>query len=309
MLKKIVSQPLLHFVLIGAFIFLLYDLSANQTLNQPYQKTIIVDKPSLLKFMQFRSKPFDEEKFSTKLADMNEEELEKLIDDYIREEVLYREAIALGLDKEDYVIRRKLVQKVEFINQGISEKATDLSEEDLRSYFEENKDSYYIEPQATFTHVYFGNDIHGKEKAKALAEQKLEELNRTKAPFTKASEHGDRFLYHLNYVDRTPEYISSHFGPVFTDEMFTLLPSDTVWYGPFESEYGYHLVMVTRLIEGHYPDFEEVKERIANDARYELVRQKSGNAIKGIIEEYDVRIVYKIPDNVEKEPRSELSAK
>ena len=67
--------------------------------------------------------------------------------------------------------------------------------------------------------------------------------------------------------------------------------------------------MVTRLKEGHYPDFEEVKERIASDASYELVRQKSEDAIGDIIKEYDVRIDYKRPDKVETEARSELSAK
>jgi len=306
MLKKFISQPLLHFVLIGVGFFILYSLTLNQSEDR-YQRTIIVDKPSLLKFMQFRSKSFDQKKFTSKLDNMSEEDLNNLIEDYIEEEVLYREALALGLDKEDYVIKRRLAQKVEFINQELSDKSIDLNDNELRLYFEKNKNSYYIEPNATFTHVYFGNNVHGKEKATVLAEQKLKDLNDKKVPFTKASEYGDRFPYHLNYVVRSTEYVSSHFGPDFADKVFTLSSSDTLWYGPISSKYGSHLVMMTDKEEGHYPDFEQIKNKIATDARYETVRQRSLDAIKDIIEEYDVQVVYESPNTLESDARGESS--
>ena len=308
MLKKIISQPLLHFVLIGVGFFILYSLLVHQSQDR-YQRTIIVDKDSLLKFMQFRSKTFDQKRFTTKLDNMSDEELNKLIEDFIEEEVLYREALALRLDKDDYVIKKRLAQKVEFINQQLSEKSIDFNDDELRLYFEKNRDSYYIEPLATFTHVYFGNNVHGKEKATVLAEQKLKYLNDKKVPFTEASEYGDRFPYHLNYVGRSLEYVSSHFGTDFADEIFTISPSDTLWYGPFESEYGSHLVMLVKKEEGHYPKFNEVKERISSDARYESVKQKSDDAIRDIIDEYDVRIVYKRPESFESGARSESSDK
>ncbi len=296
-------------MLIGLGLFILYNLTVNQSGDDSYRTTIIVDKPALLKFMQFRSKSFDQDRFTAKLENMNEGELSNLINDYVREEVLYREALALGLDKEDYVIRRRLAQKVEFINQGITEQTTDLSDEDLKTYFEENKENYYVQPEATFTHVYFGNDVHGKEKAQVLAEQKLSELNTKKVPFTKSSEHGDRFVYNLNYVDKTPDFVTSHMGPEFAQEAFTLSPSDTVWYGPIESKYGYHLIMITDNQEGYFPDYDEVKNRVISDAKYEIVKQKSEDAIGDIIEQYDVRITYERPDNVKTETQGGSSDK
>ena len=149
-MRNIISQPLLHFVLIGLAMFIIYSLTVKDSLDESYSTTIIVDKPALLKFMQFRAKSFDEAKYGAKLDNMSDDELNKLIDDYLREEVLYREALALGLDKEDYVIRRRLAQKVEFINQGFAEKSIDFSDEELNKYFEENKDNYYVQPDATF---------------------------------------------------------------------------------------------------------------------------------------------------------------
>ncbi len=257
--------------------------------------------------MQFRSKSFDEARYGEKLDNMSDEDFEKLVDDYLREEVLYREALSLGLDKEDYVIRRRLAQKVEFINQGFAEKSIDFSDEELNKYFEENKDNYYVQPDATFTHVYFGNDIHGSEKAKVLAKQKLSELNSKNVTFTKSSEHGDRFIYNLNYVNKTPDFVSSHMGSKFTEELFSLTPNEALWYGPIESQYGSHLVMLTKKEDGRYPDYEEVAERIANDANYEAVRERSEESINEIVDTYDIRIVYERPSNIEKEARSDSS--
>jgi hypothetical protein len=287
--------------------FIIYVLTVKDSLDESNSRTIIVDKPALLKFMQFRSKSFDEIRFEEKLNNMSDEEFDKIIDDYLQEEVLYREALALGLDREDYVIRRRLAQKVEFINQGFAEKAIDFSDDELKMYFEKNKDNYYIQPDATFTHVYFGNDVHGKEKAKVLAKQKLSELNSKNVPFTKSSEHGDRFIYNLNYVDNTPHFVTSHMGSEFTEELFSLTPSEEVWYGPIESQYGSHLVMLTKKEDGRYPYYEEVEERIANDANYEAVRERSEESIKEIVDTYDIRIVYDRTVNVEQKTRSESS--
>lgn len=299
MLKNLIRQPLLHFLLIGLGLFVLYNLTVKDIPEETYSKTIVVDKDALLTFMQYRSKAFDEKGFSEKLESMNEEELSNLIDDYVREEVLYREALGIGLDREDYVIRRRLVQKVEFINRGFIDSTTELSGDEIKKYFEENRDDYFVEPSVTFTHVYFGNDVHGKEKARVLAEQKLASLNENQVPFTKGGEHGDRFLYHLNYVERTPEYVSSHMGDEFTDEIFSLTPSDAIWYGPFESKYGSHLVMLSGKKDGRYPEIEEIYGRVKDDARFSIIREKSNKTIGEIIDAYDVRIVYEGPEEAE----------
>ena len=294
---NLIKQPLVHFILIGIAIFAIYNLTVSDDTADPLSKTVIVDKESLLKFMQYRSRAFNREDFEKKLNNMSEEELGNMIDDYVLEEVLHREALALGLDKEDYVIRRRLVQKIVFINQGFADSTTELADEDLAAYFEANKKNYYIEPYVTFTHVYFDNEINGKEKARKLAEKKLKELNRNSIPFSDATKHGERYLYNTNYVQHPPGYVASHFGVEFADEIFNADPSDEKWIGPFTSSYGSHAVMVTQNEPGRDPELSEVLQRVKQEAHFDITQKKSEEAMNDVVKAYDVRVEYKQDDH------------
>lgn len=291
MFTKLIKQPLLHFLLIGAAFFLIFHFTSS---NNPEHdlKTVIVDKNSLITFMQYRSKKFNRNEFETKLANMSESKLNNLIEDYVREEVLYREALGLGMDKDDYLIRRRMVQKIEFINEQLNN-SQNITRQDIKNYYNKNLDDYKIEPSATFTHVYFSNVKNGTDKAKQLAEKELIILNRNKVPFSDSVKHGDRFLYHLNYVERTPEFVESHFGTEMSEEIFSLEPSDINWYGPFESQYGYHLVLLTDKKEEVIPGVEEVRDSIVKDLNYKLSNEAKEKSIKNIIDSYDVRVNYK----------------
>jgi len=292
MISNLIKQPLFHFLLIGAAFFLLYHLTVKNNYPDTDLKTVIVDKNSLLKFMQYRSKKFNPREFENKLKNMPQDELNKLMDEYVREEVLYREALALGMDKEDYLIRRRMIQKIEFINEELVNSSQNITEKQARDYFEQNRDSYKIEPNATFTHVYFSNDRHGKENANKLSENELAILNNDNVQFFDSVKHGDRFLYHLNYVERTPEFIESHFGKEMSEEIFKLSPSDSEWSGPFESPYGYHLVMLTNKEDEQYPELYEVYDMVIQELNYKLSNEARENSIKEIIDGYEVKILY-----------------
>jgi hypothetical protein len=151
---------------------------------------------------------------------------------------------------------------------------------------------------------FLDSERYGSEKADKLAKEKLKELNRNKISFTESTKHGGRFLYHTNYVERTPEYIASHFGPEMAKSVFELEPSDSVWRGPFKSPYGYQLVMVTSNEEGRYPEIGEVYERVKQDTEYALTKKRTEKTIKDIIDSYDVKIVYK----KDREDRSDRKA-
>lgn len=293
MIINFLKQPLLHFLLIGAAFFLVFHLTVNNNYTDTDLKTVIVDKNSLVTFMQYRSKKFNQGEFESKLSNMPKEELNNLIEDYIREEVLYREALGLGMDKDDYLIRRRMVQKIEFINENFANNSQNITKEDVIDYFNNNLDDYKIEPNATFTHVYFSNDKNGKDEAKWLAENELNLLNEKNVPFSDSVKHGDRFLYHLNYVERTPEFIESHFGDQMAEKIFSLEPSDKNWYGPYESPYGYHLVMLSDKKDEEIPAVEEVYDSIVQDLNYTLSNQAKEQSIRNIIDNYDVRIIYK----------------
>ncbi len=108
-------------------------------------------------------------------------------------------------------------------------------------------------------------------------------------PFTGAPNHGDRFPYFLNYVEREPEFVASHFGQPMAAQIFELEPDDSAWQGPFESPYGYHLLMVTTKVEGRYPEIAEVRDRVAADAERREIEKLQDEAIQAIVDTYEVR--------------------
>lgn len=290
-MKKFLREPLLHFLAAGLALFVLFGL-VNRDGRSSDPNLILVDQEALLTFIQYRIKAFNPSLAKQKLEALSDEELDQLIGDYVREEVLHREALALGLDEDDYVIRRRLVQKLEFITEGFAEAGADLDGAAVQRYFDANKADYYVEPYVTFTHVFFQTEDRPREQARALAEKELQKLNRNGVPFSDAPQHGDRFLYHVNYVERTPDYVGSHFGPAMATALFALEPNEFVWRGPFDSAYGVHLVLLTTNEPGREPELAELEGRVREDARRVRVREETEAAIADVVEAYDVRVVY-----------------
>ncbi len=287
-MKSIIKQPLVHFLLVGLGFFVLFKI-----LNpaQEEYKTIVVDKDVLLTHLQYRSKAFNNEAFEKRLAEMPADELDQIIRDYVREEVLYREAMALGLDQEDYIIKRRMIQKVEFITEGVTDALIQVTDEELNQYYQENKENYFLAPYVTFTHVFFSSEDGGDEQAAQAAKSELNYLNRHMVPFEGATSRGDRFYYHTNYVERDPEYVASHFGKAMTEAIFNAAPNNH-WIGPFNSSYGYHLVLLTSSEPGVYPDLSQIREKVKQDARYWKKQQLNKETIQGLIDTYEVKIEY-----------------
>lgn len=290
-MKKLIKQPLIHFLLLGIILFLVFEYSSTQNNHSVDDKSILIDRDILLTFMQYRSKAFNEEYFSQQLDAMSKEERQRLIDDLVREEVLYREAQALQLDENDYVIKRRLIQKLEFLTKGFITADSNLSEADINTYYDEHKDEYYVPPYVTFTHVFFDHERMDREQANLLAKQTLEQLNKEQVSFSQGIQYGDRFLYHANYVERSPDYVSSHFGAEMAASIFKLQPNDKQWQGPYESPYGLHLVMLTKNEPGRFPPVSKIYGWVKDDAEQALVRSRTEAAINKIINNYDVQIV------------------
>ncbi len=288
-MKRLLREPLVHFLAIGIGLFVLFDLVAPEDSNLD-SKTIVVDRDALLTFVQFRSKAFNPGAAAARLDSLGDAELERLIDDYVREEALHREALALGMDRNDYVIKQRMIQSLQFITNGFVSAAVDVSDDEVAAYYEANRDDYYVDPYATFTHVYFSNDRHGREQARQLAESKLVELNDAKVPFSESTRHGERFLYNVNYVERTEDFVASHFGRAMAAAVFELEPDDVRWQGPFESAYGQHLVMLTKRTEGIYPPLEEIADTVREDALRIKLDEQNERAVQAIVDTYDIRV-------------------
>ena len=162
----------------------------------------------------------------------------------------------------------------------------------LRDYYEANRDSYFVAPWATFTHVFFSDEKRRRAETIALAMAELTRLNREAVPFAAAPSLGERFLYNTNYVEKGRDFVASHFGTEFADALLSLSPSSTEWQGPLRSRFGAHLVMLGRSEPGRHPTLDEVRARVADDFKRVRIREMTDAAIERIVASYDVRLTY-----------------
>lgn len=292
-LTSSLRQPLVHFLIVGAALFGLYQQVAPQGQDDP--RLIRIERDNLLNYMQFQAKAFNPELFNEKLDGLGDEERQRTIDGLVREEALYREALALDLDQNDYVIRRRLIQKLEFITQGITNNTLALDDNEISEYFHGHRDEFYVEPYVTFTHVFFDKRKHGQGTL-AKATEVLEDLNREAVSFSGALAFGDRFPYHRNYVERVPDYLESHFGSEMTAAILELRAGDT-WQGPFISTYGAHLVLVADAQPGRYPELSEVIGRVREEAQIARAKAATEAALDGVVASYRIEVAADVENN------------
>jgi len=285
---RFLKEPLLHFLIAGLALFVLFRIVAGDDADYD-AKVIDVNRDALLTFIQFRSQAFDPRIAAARLDSLTDTEFERLVADYVREEALHREALALNVDKNDYIIKRRMIQSIEFITNGFVTANVEVSDADVAAYFDDHRDDYYIEPFVTFTHVFFATDVHSVDEAFAVAQAKRAELNRNGAVFSEATRHGDRFPYFVNYVERDPSFVASHFGQPMADALFDLTPSETEWRGPFVSPHGPHVVLLTRNVPGRYPALDEVLSDVRQDAERVALDAAQEAAIEAIVATYEVR--------------------
>ena len=286
-MPKVLIDPLGHFLVLGLALFGLFAWVAK---DEGSSDTVIeVDRPAILTHIQYHARAFSPDAAAAHLDGMSDRELDRLIDSFVREEALYREALSLGMDQTDHVIKHRLVQSIEFITDDLALRTTEVSDDELETYFEANRERYRIEPTVTFTHVFFNSERHGAEEARNLATEKLAELNRDRVPFTDAPGHGDRFLYLVNYVERTEDLVASHFGDEMAAAVFALVADDANWVGPLQSRYGQHLVLLTGRTVERNPELAEVEARVRADAERETAEKRRDAAIETLIDTYEVR--------------------
>jgi PPIC-type PPIASE domain len=291
-MSRLLREPLLHFFVAGA---LLYGIFAWRGGMAPTDASnvITVNRDALLRFMQFRAKAFDADRASASFDALSAEQRQQLVDEYVREEVLYREARALGLDRGDDVLRQRLVQKMQYVlDEGDVAAPT---EQELQRYFAKNLALYRIEESYTFTHVFLDPAVRGENKLKAEARSALAVLQKVKAGFNDAPGYGDRFPYLQNYVERTGEYVGSHFGPSFVSQLAQLRPDDKHWQGPWKSDHGLHLVLLVAKQSASDARFEEVKQQLVEDYRRDAVANRREQALRELTQGYAVRMESVLP--------------
>ena len=253
-LKTLLREPLVHFLVLGAGVFGLFALVGDRSEIEPDE--IVVGAGQIERMSQAWRK--------TRMRPPTQPELEGLIRDSIKEEVLYREALALGLDQDNAVIRRHLRQKMEFLSEDIAAQ-TEPDEETLQAFLDANPDKFRTDPQITFQHIYFSWDKRG-DLAAPDALQALGTLNGDETD-QQILQLGDPLpLPHS--VELYPlREVANLFGREFAGQLMTV---DTgQWLGPVASGFGLHLVFIDEHIESVLPDLVAVRDAVAREWREE----------------------------------------
>ena len=267
-LRGWLSEPVVHFVAAGLVLFVASRLHGESGTHRivitPQREAQLANRY----VMQFGASP--------SLATLTQ-----LVEQEIEEEILFRRGVALGLDRDDEIVRRRVVQKMQFLLHDV-QAPPEPQEAELSAYFDRHADRYRTPPRVTFSHVYFSAD-KGDDEARARARHALQSLS----DGGEASGLGDPFpdLYHFAAYE--PEQVYRLFGRSGLAAAAFSIPPDR-WMGPYRSGYGVHLIRVQARQEARLPTFAEVRARVRTD--YLLGEQDRRNiaAFNELASEYEV---------------------
>lgn len=249
-LLRFFTEPLLHFMILGAAIFVGFNVMSGRTPNE--KNAIVVRQATIQNLASVFTRSWQ--------RSPSEEELNELIQDYIREEVAVREALALGIDRDDSIIRRLLRQKLEFVTEDVALQA-EPTDEDLRTYLHGHADVFTSEPRFSFTQIYFNAQHRGTRLGQDAAKLR-EHLNTSKVPVDVATQ-GDITSLEHQFNALPASQIKQLFGEPFATALATLEPGQ--WSGPVASGYGQHLIFVSEQLPGSLPNLEQVREAVRRD--------------------------------------------
>jgi hypothetical protein len=274
-------EPLLHFLVLGAALFLLFQWRGDPEADTGRDR-IVVSQGTVESLVQKFRRLW--------LRPPTAGELNGLIEDHIREEVYYREALSMGLDRDDTIVRRRMRQKMEVFFEDLAA-LDEPSEEELSAYLSANPDRFRIPARVTFQHVYLNPDKSGDEGSDA-ADRLLAVLNRPKDPPAPES-LGDPFMLGHRFADATTVEVDRLFGEGFAESLLEL--EQGAWQGPVPSGYGMHLVRVAQSVPDRMPELKEVRETVRRewtDARRKEINETTYQQLR---ERYTV-VVEPLPD-------------
>jgi len=273
------KEPLIHFLLLGALIFVIYEQLAGKG-SAPDE--IFISRGQQENLLNTFSRTWQ--------RPPTPEEYAGLVEDYVRQEIAYRESQAMGLDRGDIVIRRRMRQKLELLAEDVASLAAPTDAE-LQAYLDEHAEDFMVEPRLTLRHVYFSRDRRGA-SAEQDALQLLERIS-TAGPEGQFEQFGDPLPLPSRLDDMRQSEIARMFGSVFANGLQGIETGR--WAGPVESGFGLHLVFIERREAGRMPELPEVREvvqrewlsqrrRLAVDALYERLAENYSIEIEPLVD-------------------------
>ena len=274
--RRLLREPLVHFLLAGAVL-----LGLSALFGQSFG---VGGNSNRIEVTAERIQQLRETWTRQRGAPPTPEQLNILIEDFVREEVLYREAVASGLDQGDTIVRRRLAQKVEFLAQSVAS-TVEPSDAELQAFFDDNQERYRVPEQVGFSHVYFSGSNRGA-SAETAARGALTRLATGEVPTAEAAQLGDRFMLQYEYPPQSRDQIRDLFGPRFASRLFEL-PVDE-WTGPVPSSYGVHVVHVRQRVPSRLPALGEVRSQVARDLNEERLRSAADTYYEGLRRRFEI---------------------
>jgi hypothetical protein len=274
MMKRLLGEPLLHFLLLGAVLFAAHGVLSRGGASEPGRIIVTqgqIEGMAMLFARTWQRLPSDDE-------------LQGLIRNHVREEVLYREGVALGLDRDDPIVRRRVAQKLEFVAEN--GETAEPRDQDLQAYLDSHRAVFAVEPRFTFRHIYLDPRRHGQ-MLLADAERMLSELNSPESRLDAAS-LGDPTTLPLQFDDASASAVKNALGNEFVKSLAQLETGR--WTGPLKSGYGMHLVQISKRQEPRTAALSEVREAVKRE--WELARRvETGDKFyQSLLQRYTVTV-------------------
>lgn len=272
---KWLKEPLLHFLLIGCVFFFIYDMKNGPTVNT---KSIVISKAEIEHLKVLWTK--------TRQRVPTQSELQMLIDHEIREKIMYREALALGLDQGDSFVRRRLAQKMEFFSSNIADLAKP-SEEELLQYMSAHKKMFRSPVKINFTQIYIDPSKH---KLQTYSQTLLDTLDSKKneVDITLLTELADSNMFKQFYTGESEYSLKKVFGEVFVKELFAL-PVQT-WQGPILSSYGEHLIFIHSVTRSQQEPLNLVRDKVVMEYKAQKRKEMDKVFYGNLRKSYDVTV-------------------
>jgi len=267
--KRIIREPFVIFLFIGFLMFITYDLAI--TYFEQLNKRIDISEGQVQLLRETFTKTWNREP--------TEQELNAQIEGFIKDEIYYKEAVALGLDKSDIAVKRRLRQIMEMMMDDMA--TVYPSEDQLKKYLSENPDKFSRDPVISFRHIYFSTEN------RETAQEVLGKLKET-LPVDENDFDGLTMIPN-ELSEETYRGVERLFGKSFTDEVFELNPGR--WQGPLESAYGYHLVYVHEFAEGYVPELSDIWDEVEREWTVDRKMQVKDQHYQKIREKYTISFV------------------
>ena len=284
-MRRLTREPFLHFVLLGVLVFAV-DAFLRARTAQVGGGEIVVTQGRIENLAALFARTWQR---APTVA-----ELRGLVDDYVLEEALFREGVALGVDQGDTVIRRRVRQKMDFFVDDLVDSG-ESPEAELEAWLAEHPDAYAQPARFTFRQVYLNPDRRG-EAVRSDAEHMLAVLRLTDDS-SDSRELGDGSLLQHAYADYRVDMVESSFGQAFAADLAALPMSE--WSGPVESAFGLHLVIIDASTPGRLPALEEVRQEVERDWSFAQREEASELFHEQVVSRYDVSIEWpQVDDDV-----------